>query len=51
MDIKVDPYTMVLDAENKLNLPEPDDTVNIAVDGAIRADINRLWFYNKKELA
>lgn len=50
LDIKVDPYTMVLDAENKLNLPEPDDSKNIPVDEVIRRDIQVMWFHPQKEL-
>jgi hypothetical protein len=42
---------MVLDAENKLNLPEPDEANCVPVDEAIRRDIDVLWFYGKKELA
>jgi len=49
-DLKVDPYTMVLDAENKLTTPEPDDAVSVPVDDAIRRDIGVLWFYGKKEV-
>lgn len=48
-DIKVNPYTMVLDAENKLNLPEVSDEEAIEPSEAIKRDVDVLWFYEKLE--
>ncbi len=49
MDMKVDPYTMVLDAENKLNLPEVSDDKAIPRDERIINDVAVMWFYGEKE--
>lgn len=48
MNIKVNPYTMLLDAENKLNLPEVSDEENVAPDFVVREDVATMWFYGEK---
>jgi len=50
MDLKVDPYTMVLDGENKLNLPEVSNDKAIQRDERITRDVEVMWFYNKTEV-
>lgn len=49
MDLKVDPYTMVLDANNELNLPEVSDDKAIPRDERIINDVAVMWFYTEKE--
>jgi len=46
-DLKVNPYTMVLDAENKLNLPEPTDETSVEPSEVIKRDVDVMWFYEK----
>jgi hypothetical protein len=46
-DLKVNPYTMVLDAENKLNLPEPTAETIVEPSEAIKGDVDVMWFYEK----
>ncbi len=50
-DLKVNPYTMILDAENKLNLPEVIDKEAIEPSEAVKRDIDVLWFYKKLVIA
>jgi flavin-dependent dehydrogenase len=47
LNIKVNPYTMVLDAENKLNLPEATDETCVEPNEDIKQDIDTIWFYKK----
>lgn len=51
LDMKVDPYTMRLDAENKMPIPEPDESKCAPRDEAIIRDIDALWFYGEKQPA
>ena len=50
-DLKVDPYTMVLDADNMNPQPEPEESKCIAIDEDIKRDIGVLWFYRQEEMA
>lgn len=49
MDIKVDPYKIVLDAENKLGSPAECEN-GLGVDPSIRKDVDTMWFYNKQKV-
>ncbi len=46
-ELKVNPYTMVLDAEGTLNLPETIDETNIEPSETIKRDVDVMWFYEK----
>jgi hypothetical protein len=48
MDIKVDPYKIVLDADNKMGSPAENES-GLGVDLSIRKDVDAMWFYNKKK--
>jgi flavin-dependent dehydrogenase len=49
LDIKVDPYTITLDLDNKMDKVE---SVNgIGVDPEITKDVEAMWFYKKKQFA
>jgi flavin-dependent dehydrogenase len=51
MDMRVDPYTICLDAGNEMDtsLLNPDHGLN--VDADIRRDVEVMWFYKKKQYA
>jgi flavin-dependent dehydrogenase len=49
LDIKVDPYTITLDLENKMDGTEPAN--GIGVDPEITKDVEAMWFYKKKQFA
>ena len=49
MDIKVDPYKIVLDADNKMGSPAESEN-GIGVDLSIRKDVDTMWFYNKEKV-
>jgi hypothetical protein len=38
---------MVLDAENKLNVPEPTDETIVEPSETIKRDVDVMWFYEK----
>jgi flavin-dependent dehydrogenase len=48
MDIKVDPYKIMLDVDNKMGSPAESDN-GVGVDTSIRKDVDTMWFYNKKK--
>jgi flavin-dependent dehydrogenase len=48
MDIKVDPYKIVLDADNAMGSPAESEN-GLGVDLSIRKDVDAMWFYNKKK--
>ncbi len=48
-NIKVNPYTMVLDAENQLNVPEVSDEEAIEPSESVKRDIAVMWFYEPVE--
>jgi flavin-dependent dehydrogenase len=50
MDIKVDPYTISLDPENKMDMSMEHDK-GIGVDPEITKDVEAMWFYKKKQYA
>ncbi len=50
LDIKVNPYTILLDPENKIVSTE-DSENGIGVDLAITKDVEVMWFYRKKQYA
>lgn len=47
MNLKVNPYEMVLDVENKLNIPEVSDEHNVAPDKMMREAVATIWFENE----
>lgn len=50
MNIKVNPYTMRLDVEDKLQLPEVSDADNVE-DLTIREEVARMWLTEEQVLA
>jgi flavin-dependent dehydrogenase len=48
MDIKVDPYKIMLDVDNKLGSPAESEN-GVGVDLSIRKDVDTMWFYNKEK--
>ena len=50
LDMKVDPYSIRLDPENTFTNAS-ENANGIDVDPDIRADVELMWFYKKKEYA
>lgn len=51
LDMPVDPYTICLDAENKMQTNGMEHSNGRGVDADIRRDVEVMWFYKKKQLA
>lgn len=51
LDMPVDPYTICLDAENKMQSNGMEHSSGRGVDADIRRDVEVMWFYKKKQLA
>jgi len=51
LDMKVDPYAICLDVENKMELTGSEHENGLSVDPAITRDVEVMWFYKKKQLA
>ena len=51
LDMKVDPYTIHLDPENKMAPSNGGDMNGIGVDPEITKDVEVMWFYKKKQYA
>ena len=51
LDMKVDPYTIRIDAENKVPSNPAKSDMSLDVDPDIQRDVELLWFYEKKKYA